>query len=115
MAVTSYYSEGEVNAPISNENVIEWLNEARQAGHTRIYVKEYTFIKRRIFRKPLVTRLYEVLNKLGVDSVEYQIINFCRDHDDWTINTMVPAEIAIAYLIGLSSSHRRNDRTHEND
>lgn len=102
MPCCTYIPDNEKNLPICNNAVAEWLASAREKTGIKIVVLERKFEFRRWFqRKERIEWRYEILWPLG--HAEYQVVNFYRDGTDWTINLMVPAEMAVAYLIGVCS------------
>ena len=99
MPICTYLREHELYRPIANATVSEWLEHARKATGRRIQVQEHEFVQRRWFRKPLKLLRYQILWPV-FDGIEHQVMNFYRDGSDWTLNTYVPAEMAVAYLMG---------------
>lgn len=101
MPICTYLNESDKDTPIVNKAVIEWLTNARKATNTHIVVHERPYEVRRWFKK-LTKYSYELF--WPINGIEYQCVNFYRDGTDWTINTHVTAELAVAYLMGLCSN-----------
>lgn len=98
MGCFTYLKDSDKNAPIQNKHVAEWLSKAREATGVEIVVLERRFDYTRWFRKRTDWR-YEIL--WPSFPPEYQEINFYRDGSEWSINLIIPAELAVAYLIGV--------------
>jgi hypothetical protein len=105
MSCCTWIRESEKNQPIQNKHVAEWLANARKATGIEWVVLERAFYVTKWFRTKQIWR-YEILNPICEDHLEYQCMNFYRDGTDWTINMLVPAEIAVAYLMGLCGRNK---------
>lgn len=100
MPITTYLNGPE--HPLTNPHVIEWLENARKFTGQKIVVHEYRFDFKRWFRKQTNYR-YSIYWPVG-NGIEHQVINFMRDGTDWSINTLIPAEMAVAYLMGICTT-----------
>lgn len=107
MCCCTYLNESEqVQKPIQNRHITEWLEKVNSLTGQGWIVKEHKTTRRRWF-KEVVTYRYELLVPTRLP--EYQEINFYRDGTDWSINFYVPAELIVAYLIGICAGYQKRD------
>ena len=102
MPICTYLNQCETERPIQDKDVNEWLTRARESTGKRLVVHEHIVEIYRWFKKKTHWS-YEIFWPIG-DGIEHQCINFYRDGTDWSINTCVTKELAIAYLMGLCCS-----------
>jgi hypothetical protein len=101
MCITTYINESEKNQPTGIKALDEELTAVRKRTGDDWQVVTVT---RSVgfWRRKQVT-LYGLLFDYAGTGIEYQIINFYRDGTDWSINTYVPAELIVAYLMGVQA------------
>lgn len=100
MPICTYLSAGELDLAIENKAVAEALADLRKSDPDGGWVcRERSYrVRRGLFRRPEERKSYSVYKR--ITGGEYQIINFYRDGTDWSINTSVPAELAVAFMYG---------------
>lgn len=108
MPCTTYYSESQLQvlAPKDKE-LNELLEEVNARNSHKFYITERERVKTRWFRKPIVTKSYELLVDLKYG--EYQVINFAQEWD-WSINLEVSKSYIVTYLLGFLGGLGNSDR-----
>jgi len=92
---------------IKDADIREWLGIAREYDKD-IYVIEREFTVKKLFRKPKVRYMYEVVIRTII--TEVQMINFssnefaASDHGGG-MNFIVPKQTAMAYLVGAVQAY----------
>jgi hypothetical protein len=113
MAITTYITECEVDKPIENNGVREWIEQVQKTlGPAWFVLERKVPVRVGVLRRSVVRYRYTVYHRIS-DSIECQVINFGpQDDSDWSINTEVTAQVAVAYLIGLISGFDEGKADH---
>lgn len=102
MTCTTFLSSWELNRPSSNGVINTLLAEVRQkTGKDWQVTEREAKVARpwwRRFGKVKTVKLFTLYR--GIGGVEYQIVNFYRNHD-WSINHENDAELVVSYLHGI--------------
>jgi len=99
-----------IQQPLHDKHLTEWLGRAISITGQKWLVKEHVathWAMRRLWFHKVVTYHYELL--VPTLPPEYQQINFYRDCHTWSINHCVPAELIVAYLIGICAGYQKRD------
>lgn len=89
--------------PVKDRTVSEWLETLRNKTHRNWIVHEHSCDVGCLWWKKTIMR-YELFVGMEFNPLEFQCINFYRDGAPGSINTVVPSELIVAYMIGHCSS-----------
>lgn len=109
MTCCTYLESWRCKEPVKDKEVQAQLEELRDETKKDWRLEETNRVTKRWFRKPTVETFYTLYFGLG-NGVEYQVINFCGENSEWSINTTVPRSYIInfvnAYLAGIDAAKR---------
>lgn len=112
MPITTYISQRPLLP--NHKELCELLVEVRtKTGEEWVVLEHFVpagFWKR-LFNPVAGTKLYELLVQFDGSGIEYQIINFYSSTSGTSINTFVPVEYLVAYLLGMLGGMNKLGRT----
>jgi hypothetical protein len=100
MCICVWLGEAKYTEPTSNKDLNELLQEVREAtGDDWRLQEKIRKIRRHWFKGERTVSVYSLYNHLH--SIEFQVINFYCEEDDYSIHTMCSADVMAAYLTGI--------------
>lgn len=99
MPMCTYYGPTEAMRPTGDNDLDALLVEVRNATGKDWRIDWRDSIVRKALRRPKTTRVYSLI--VATIAPEFQVINFYRDGQGWTINSDVTKELIYAYLYGV--------------
>lgn len=106
MVCTTFLSDSDLNKPLPDAEVQEFLDLARMQTGKNWQVVPITFTSRKWFKTRHFT-LYEVYVYVGGIG-PWQQINFYREGSDSSINLCVPLETVAAFFMGIVAGQHKN-------
>lgn len=71
--------------------------------NSNIYMQEQTVEVKRLFRKPVTITLYTMYIDSNYDA---RMINFCPPEGKSSINTSVPRQLMVTYMLGMLTGYQ---------
>lgn len=102
MCITTFLHDSELNVPTSNEELNKLLKTVREETKEDWQVIERSYVQRKIFKKPVTVKYYELYKFVG-GCGPWQLINFYRSDSGTSINTGNSVEMVVAFLLGIRS------------
>lgn len=99
MGIYTYMTEQERRTwhEVKDKEINGLLKDLR-GFNSNIYMQEQTYEIKRLFRKPVIITRYTMYIDSNYDA---QIINFCPEEGRSSINTSVPRQLMITYMLGM--------------
>jgi hypothetical protein len=102
MCITTFLHDSELNVPTSNEELNKILKTVRDETKEDWQVIERSYVQRKIFKKPVVVKYFELYKWIGGFG-PWQLINFYRANSETSINTENSADVVVSFLMGIRS------------
>jgi hypothetical protein len=113
MPIVTHFAESEILACTKSENPVisELLDEVNSKSTVRWLIKDYLVARKKsngIFfrRKNKEVAMYHELYVATIEP-EFQVINFYQEGSESTINTIVPSDVVVSYLMGFLASFNK--------